>query len=133
MDWKLFNLITPVTDVDRAKDFYARQLGFGVDADFSAGETFRVVHLIPPGSECGITLMRNDEAAGSLQGLHLLVTDIEQARAEIVERGVEPSDFFHFDQGQQTPGLHPGRGDYESFFAFSDPDGNGWMVQEKAE
>jgi len=133
MDWKLFNLITPVTDVDRAKDFYARQLGFSVDADFSAGETFRVVHLIPPGSECGITLMRNDEAAGSLQGLHLLVTDIEQARADVVGRGVDASDFFHFDMGQQTAGLHPGRGDYESFFAFSDPDGNGWMVQEKAE
>jgi catechol 2,3-dioxygenase-like lactoylglutathione lyase family enzyme len=132
MDWKLFNLIVPVTDVDRAKDFYARQLAFSVDADFSAGETFRVVHLIPPGSECGITLMRND-AAGSLQGLHLLVVDIEQARAELVERGVQTSDFFHFDRGEQTAGLHPGRGDYESFFAFADPDGNGWMVQEKAE
>jgi catechol 2,3-dioxygenase-like lactoylglutathione lyase family enzyme len=133
MDWKLFNLIVPVSDVDRAKDFYARQMGFSVDADFSAGETFRVVHLIPSGSECGITLMRNDEAAGSLAGLHLLVSDIEAARAEIVERGVEPSDFVHFDRGEQVAGVHPGRGDYESFFAISDPDGNGWLVQEKAE
>src|SRR5215217_2323502 len=83
MDWKLENIVVPVSDVDRAKAFYAEQLGFGVDVDHRAGEDFRVVQLTPPGSACSITLMRND-AAGSLQGLHLVVRDIEAARTELV-------------------------------------------------
>jgi catechol 2,3-dioxygenase-like lactoylglutathione lyase family enzyme len=127
---KLELIIVPVTDVDRAKSFYADSLGFTLDVDFSAGEDFRVVQLTPPGSACSITLMKNAEAAGSLQGLHLIVTDIEVARAGLVARGVDASDFFHFIEQGQTDGLAPGRGRYETFFSFADPDGTGWLVQE---
>jgi hypothetical protein len=74
--------------------------------------------------------MRNAEAAGCVQGLHLVVSDIELARAELVERGVDASEIFHFEEGRQVPGLDPQRSDYGSFFSFSDPDGNGWLVQE---
>jgi catechol 2,3-dioxygenase-like lactoylglutathione lyase family enzyme len=129
MDWKLELIVVPVSDVDRAKAFYAEQVGFVVDVDHRAGEDFRVVQLTPPGSACSITLMRN-EAAGSLQGLHLVVRDIEAARTELVGRGVEVSEPFHFGATGQTPGLHPERGDYETFLSFEDPDGNGWVVQE---
>jgi catechol 2,3-dioxygenase-like lactoylglutathione lyase family enzyme len=130
MDWKLELVTVPVADVDRAKAFYGEQMGFHVDVDFSAGEDFRVVQLTPPGSASSIALMRNPDAPGTLQGLHLVVDDIEAARAELVGRGVEASEPFHFDAGQQVSGIHADRGDYESFFSFADPDGNGWLVQE---
>jgi len=129
MDWKLELIVVPVSDVDRAKAFYAEQVGFVVDVDHRAGEDFRVVQLTPPGSACSITLMRN-EAAGSLQGLHLVVRDIEAARTELVGRGVQVSEPFHFGATGQTPGLHPERSDYGTFLSFQDPDGNGWLVQE---
>jgi predicted enzyme related to lactoylglutathione lyase len=87
VDWKLELVIVPVSDVDRAKAFYMEQAGFELDVDHRAGEGFRVVQLTPPGSACSITLMRNPEAAGSVQGLHLVVSDIEAARAELVSRG----------------------------------------------
>ena len=131
MDFKLENVILPVADVDRAKAFYEENAGFHLDVDHSAGEDFRIVQFTPPGSACSITLMRNEAAAGSVQGLHLVVTDIEAARAELAGRGAEVSDFFHFGAAGQQPGLHPERGAYESFFSFADPDGNGWMVQER--
>ena len=108
MDFKLELVVVPVSDVDRAKAFYMDQAGFGLDVDHRAGEDFRVVQLTPPGSACSVTLMKN-EAAGSLQGLHLVVTDIEAARAELVGRGTEPSDFFHFGEAGQVPGLNPER------------------------
>jgi catechol 2,3-dioxygenase-like lactoylglutathione lyase family enzyme len=130
MDWKLELVIVPVSDVDRAKSFYMERAGFVLDVDHRAGEDFRVVQLTPPGSSCSITLMRNTEAAGSVQGLHLVVSDIEAARAELVGRGTEVSEIYHFDGGGQQPGPDPQRGDYESFLSFSDPDGNGWLVQE---
>jgi catechol 2,3-dioxygenase-like lactoylglutathione lyase family enzyme len=130
MDWKLEVVIVPVSDVDRAKAFYSELAGFHVDVDHSAGEDFRIVQLTPPGSACSVTIMRNDAAAGSLSGLHLVVPDIEAARAELTGRGMDASDYFHFDAGGQTPGLDPGRAKYGSYFAFSDPDGNGWLVQE---
>jgi catechol 2,3-dioxygenase-like lactoylglutathione lyase family enzyme len=130
MDWKLELIVVPVSDVDRAKAFYVDNAGFGLDVDFSAGDYFRVVQLTPPGSECSVTLMRNTDAPGSLQGLHLVVSDIDAARAELVERGVDVSEIFHFAEGGQTPGPDPDRRDYGSFLAFSDPDGNGWLVQE---
>jgi catechol 2,3-dioxygenase-like lactoylglutathione lyase family enzyme len=129
MDWKLELIVVPVSDVDRAKAFYAEQVAFVVDVDHRAGEDFRVVQLTPPGSACSITLMRN-EAAGSLQGLHLVVPDIEAARTELVGRGVQVSEPFHFGATGQTPGLHPERSDYGTFLSFEDPDGNGWVVQE---
>jgi catechol 2,3-dioxygenase-like lactoylglutathione lyase family enzyme len=129
MDWKLAQIVVPVADVDRAKAFYTEQAGFGLDVDHQAGD-FRVVQLTPPGSACSIALMRNPEAAGSLQGLHLVVVDIEAARAELAGRGVETGEVFHFDGGGQVPGADPARRDYASFLSFSDPDGTGWLVQE---
>jgi catechol 2,3-dioxygenase-like lactoylglutathione lyase family enzyme len=129
MDWKLELIVVPVSDVDRAKAFYLNQAGFGLDVDHRAGD-FRVVQLTPPGSSCSIALMPNADAAGTLQGLHLIVADIEAGRAELVGRGIDATEVFHFDAGQQVPGADPKHGDYESFMSFSDPDGNGWLVQE---
>lgn len=130
MDWKLELIVVPVTDVDRAKAFYMDQAGFGLDVDHRAGEDFRVVQLTPPGSACSIALMRNPERAGAVQGLHLVVPDAEEARAELAGRGVEVSEPFHFDEGGQQPGPHPERLSYGTFLSFEDPDGNGWLVQE---
>ncbi len=130
MDWKLELIVVPVSDVDRAKAFYTDEAGFGLDVDFSAGDDFRVVQLTPSGSACSIALMRNAEAPGSLHGLQLVVTDIDAARAELLGRGVDVSDFFHFADGGQVPGHAPDRIDYGTFLSFSDPDGNGWLVQE---
>jgi catechol 2,3-dioxygenase-like lactoylglutathione lyase family enzyme len=130
MDFKLELIIVPVTDVDRAKAFYMDQAGFRLDVDHSAGEDFRIVQLTPPGSACSVTLMRNPDAAGSVQGLHLVVTDIDAARAELTGRGVDASEVFHFGPQGQTAGPDPQRGSYNSFVSFSDPDGNGFLVQE---
>jgi catechol 2,3-dioxygenase-like lactoylglutathione lyase family enzyme len=130
VDWKLELIVVPVSDVDRAKAFYLDQAGFHLDVDHSAGEDFRIVQLTPPGSACSVTLMRNSAAAGSIQGLHLVVTDIDAARAELAGRGMNVSDVFHFGDGGQVPGPDPQRAAYNSFLSFSDPDGNGWMVQE---
>jgi catechol 2,3-dioxygenase-like lactoylglutathione lyase family enzyme len=129
VDWKLELVVVPVSDIDRAKAFYMEQAGFGLDVDHSAGEDFRVVQLTPPGSACSIALMKND-AAGSLQGLHLIVGDIDSASAELKQRGVDATDVFHFDGATQAPGPDPQRRDDNSFITFSDPDGNGWLVQE---
>jgi catechol 2,3-dioxygenase-like lactoylglutathione lyase family enzyme len=130
MEWKLEVVVLPVSDMDRAKAFYGEKIGFNVDVDHRAGEDFRVIQLTPPGSACSITLMRNEEAAGSVQGLHLSVSDIEAARAELTGRGATVSEFFHFTDGGQVSGLDPQRASFESFFSFADPDGNGWLVQE---
>jgi catechol 2,3-dioxygenase-like lactoylglutathione lyase family enzyme len=132
MDFKLELIVIPVADVDRAKSFYSEHAGFRLDVDHQAGEDFRVVQFTPPGSACSIALMRNAAAAGSVQGLHLIVTDIDAARAELAGRGVEVSEVFHFGAGGQVPGPDPGRASYNSFASFSDPDGNGWLVQEVA-
>jgi catechol 2,3-dioxygenase-like lactoylglutathione lyase family enzyme len=128
VDWKIEQIVVPVADVDRSKAFYAA-VGFNVDVDHSAGEDFRVVQLTPTGSGCSIALMKN-EAAGSLQGLHLVVRDIEAALSQLRDAGVASSDLFHFVEGVQTDGPGPNRADYETFLSFSDPDGNSWLVQE---
>jgi hypothetical protein len=130
VDWKLELVVVPVSDMDRAKTFYMEKAGFGLDVDHRAGEDFRVIQLTPPGSACSITLMRNKDAAGSLNGLHLVVPDIEAARMELAGRGADVSSVFHFEDGQQTEGPDPERGDYNSYLTFADPDGNAWMVQE---
>jgi len=131
MDFKLELIVIPVADVDKVKTFYTDNAGFHLDVDHSAGEDFRVVQLTPPGSACSITLMRNPAATGSIQGLHLVVSDIEAARAELADRGVHVSEVYHFgEQGGQTPGPDPQRSNYNSFLSFSDPEGNGWLVQE---
>ena len=132
MDFKLELVVVPVSDVDRAKEFYTDKAGFTLDVDHRAGESFRVVQLTPPGSACSITIGTGLTPAtpGSYQGLHLVVTDAEAARAELLERGVDVSEPFHFGAEGQTTGLHPERADYGTFLSFSDPDGNGWLVQE---
>lgn len=132
MEWKLELIVLPVSDIDRAKAFYTDKLDFKLDVDHRAGD-FRVVQLTPRGSSCSISMVsRNASPAGSdpVKGMHLVVTDIEAAHAELTERGADISEVFHFDGGQQVPGPDPAHADYGSFFSFSDPDGNGWMVQE---
>jgi catechol 2,3-dioxygenase-like lactoylglutathione lyase family enzyme len=139
VEMKLEVVVVPVSDVDRAKHFY-KGLGWRLDADFVADEHFRVVQLTPPGSRCSIIFGSGVTSAtpGSAQGLHLAVTDIEAARAEIVGHGAEVSEVFH-DAGRvfhhagtdgQVPGPDPNRRSYASFASFSDPDGNGWVLQE---
>ncbi len=130
MRWKLALVVVPVSDIDRSKDFYVGRAGFELLVDHRAGDDFRVVQLTPPGSACAIALMADRHAAGSVQGLHLVVPDIDAARAFLVARGVEVSELFHFVDGRQVTGADPGRGDYETFCSFADPDGTGWLVQE---
>jgi catechol 2,3-dioxygenase-like lactoylglutathione lyase family enzyme len=131
VDWTLELVVVPVSDIDRAKAFYADKMGFTVDVDFSASEDFRIVQLTPPGSAASITLMSNQQMApGSLHGVHIIVPDIEQARAELTGRGVEVGDYFHFGAEGQTPGLHPNRDNYRTYLSVNDPDGNTILIQE---
>jgi predicted enzyme related to lactoylglutathione lyase len=118
MDWKLELVAVPVSDVDRAKAFYAEQVGFNADHDHTVSDDVRFVQLTPPGSACSIALGKgiSPSAPGSLQGLQLVVPDVNAARTELVSRGVEVSDVQEFPWG--------------SFVFFSDPDGNGWAVQQ---
>jgi catechol 2,3-dioxygenase-like lactoylglutathione lyase family enzyme len=139
VDLKLEVVVLPVADVDRAKQFY-EALGFRLDADFSPSADYRVVQLNPPGSECAIIFGQGVTAAapGSVQGLHLIVTDVEKAREELVGRGADVSEVFHDSTGifhhagteARVGGPDPRRRDYGSFASFSDPDGNGWVLQE---
>jgi catechol 2,3-dioxygenase-like lactoylglutathione lyase family enzyme len=132
MDWKLELVIVPVSDVDRAKAFYTERVGFDLDVDHHPDESFRVVQMTPPGSACSITVGTGltDAVPGSVRGLHLVVEDIEAASSHLVDHGVEAGEMFHFESGQRMPGPDPQRRDYGSFLSFSDPDGNGWLVQE---
>ena len=130
MDYKLELIVVPVTDVDRAKSFYIDRAGFELHVDHGAGEDFRVVQLNPRGSACSIAVMKQPDRAGAVKGLHLIVSDIEAAHAELLERGVAASEPFHFTERGQQPGPDPERRDYNSFVSFDDPDGNGWLVQE---
>ena len=130
MDWKLEVVPIPVTDVDRAKRFYAEQVGFVVDLDTRIGEDVRLVQLTPPGSGCSIQLTTGIHSMppGMMEGLQIVVSDIEAARVELVERGVEASPVQHVEEG----GWVEGRGGrWNSFVFFSDPDGNGWVLQER--
>lgn len=132
MDWKLEVIVIPVSDVDRAKAFYADRLGFRLDVDHAPNDQFRVVQLTPPGSACSITfgIGVSTVEPGTYQGIHLVVSDIEAAHAVLVERGVECSEPFHFGPEGQAPGVDPERKDFGSYISFADPDGNGWLVQE---
>ncbi|RFU38312.1 VOC family protein [Actinomadura logoneensis] len=131
MDWKLETIVVPVADVDRAKAFYSEGCGFAVDVDFSNGGDFRIVQLTPPGSACSITLMREEARAGAVQGLHIVVPDIDAARETLVKGGVDVSEpYFHGPDGSQTTGHHPERVDFGTYLSFQDPDGNGWLIQE---
>lgn len=129
MDWKIELIPVPVSDIDRAKHFYSEQLGWVVDLDHQPNETTRLVQLTPPGSGCSIMVgtMEFDTAPGSLQGIQIVVADIEAARAELVGRGVDCAPIRHFDGNGWADGKG---GDWNSFVNFSDPDGNGWVLQE---
>jgi len=132
IDLKLEVVAIPVADVDRAKAFYAR-LGWRLDADFVRGDAFRVVQFTPPGSACSIHFGKSitSAAPGSAQGLYLVVSDIEAARAELAARGVAVSEVFHrAGAGDRVSGPDPARRSYASYATFSDPDGNGWILQE---
>ena len=132
MDYRLELVLIPVSDVDRAKKFYLEQAGFVPIVDTPIGEGQRVVQVVPPGSECAIGFGTGitSAAPGSAQGLHLVVSDIVAARAELVGRGVAVSEVRHLESGTWVDGPHPQRGNYESFADFADPDGNTWVLQE---
>jgi catechol 2,3-dioxygenase-like lactoylglutathione lyase family enzyme len=133
-DLKLEVLAIPVADVERAKNFYGDRLGWRLDADFVVGETFHAVQYTPPGSPASIHFGKGvtTAAPGSAQGLFLVVSDIEAARAELVGRGVDVSEVFHVTGPGQPPipGRDPQGRSYFSYAAFSDPDGNKWLLQE---
>lgn len=133
MDLKLELVLVPVSDVDRAKAFYTEKAGFHLDVDHRAGDDFRVVQMTPPGSACSISvgIGLTDAPPGSAKGLHLVVTDIEAARAELVGRGVEVSEIRHLGSDGFAPGVDPEHTDYNSFAEFADPDGNTWVLQER--
>jgi catechol 2,3-dioxygenase-like lactoylglutathione lyase family enzyme len=132
-------VLVPVADVDRAKRFY-ESLGWRLDADFPVAEDFRVVQLTPPGSDCSIIFGSGVTAAepGSLEGLQLVVADLEATRQDLIGRGVDVSEVFHDETGvfhhagtgARVTGPAPERGSYGSWMSFGDPDGNGWLVQE---
>jgi catechol 2,3-dioxygenase-like lactoylglutathione lyase family enzyme len=132
MDYKLELILVPVTDVDRAKAFYTEQMGFSLDVDHSAGDQFRVVQMTPPGSACSISVGVGitQAAPGSAHGMHLVVTDIDEAVAELRDRGVEAAEPRHMGPDGWVPGPHPERADYGSFSELADPDGNTWVLQE---
>jgi catechol 2,3-dioxygenase-like lactoylglutathione lyase family enzyme len=139
MDMKLEVVVVPVSDVDRAKRFY-ESLGWRLDADFASEGCFRVVQMTPPGSACSLIFGSEVTSAvpGSVEGLQLVVTDIEAAHAEVAACGVDVSDVFHDAGGVfhhagtvgRTPGPAPEHKSYGSFASFSDPDGNSWFIQE---
>ena len=144
LDLKLEIVVIPVSDVDRAKQFYEK-IGWRLDADFAGGDDFRVMQFTPPGSGCSVIFGKNVTAAapGSAQGLYLIVSDIEAAREQLRSRGVEISQVFHDAAGvyagpdepylfgrRRADGRDPEGRSYRSFASFSDPDGNGWVLQE---
>jgi catechol 2,3-dioxygenase-like lactoylglutathione lyase family enzyme len=136
-------VVIPVSDVDRAKEFYAK-LGWRLDADFAAGADYRVIQFTPPGSGCSVIFGKNvtPAAPGSAQGLYLIVSDIQAARKALLDRGVQISEVFHnggvyagtdeaYLSGRvRASGPDPEHRSYRSFASFSDPDGNGWLFQE---
>lgn len=135
MEWTLEVIVVPVTDMDRAKDFYENKCGFKADMDTTVAPGVRIIQITPPGSRCSFTMMTgmplapgaSQTAPGALHGLQLCVTDIETARAELAGRGVDVTPVLHVGAEGWAEG--PG-GAWNSFCSFKDPDGNGWMVQE---
>ncbi len=132
-DFKIEVFVLPVTDIDRAKEFYADKMGWNCDVDHDMGEAFRVVQLTPPGSACSITFGRgvsDPSIAGLYKGMHLCVEDVVVARDELVARGVDVSEPYHFTATGQTPGVHPDRACFGTYADIADPDGNAWVLQE---
>ena len=144
VDFKFEIAVIPVSDVDRAKDFYTK-LGWRLDADFAGADDWRVIQFTPPGSPASVIFGKNvtSAAPGSAQGHYLVVSDIEAARKNLIDRGIKVSEAFHaagdVHVGNDEPylfgqvrnkGVDPARGSYRSYASFSDPDGNGWLLQE---
>ena len=127
MNWTLEVVVVPVSDLERAKTFYAEKLGFHVDHDTQVNEQTRIIQLTPPGSGCSVVIGSGvaEMPAGSMKGLQLVVKDIHAARAELVERGVDVSEIVVMSQDPEPQSL-----DNIGFIFFSDPDGNGWAVQQ---
>ena len=133
MDMKLEVIVIPVADVDRSVTFYTERCGFHLDVDHRGGDGFRVVQVTPPGSACSVIfgVGVSQVPPGSAQGLHLVVTDLVAAQAEFAGRGVDVTPVRHLVPGTGwVDGLHPDNADYGSFAFFSDPDGNGWALQQ---
>ena len=129
VDLKLEVVAIPVSDVDRSKAFYER-LGWTLDADFMVGKNFRAVQLTPPGSPCSIHLVTT-AAPGSAQGMFLVVSDLEAARRDLIARGANVSEGFHFDGDHRAvPGPDAERPSYGTYASFTDPDGNRWVLQQ---
>lgn len=130
VDMMLEVVTLPVSDIDRAKRFY-QSLGWRLDADIVRGDNFRVVQLTPHHSACSVAFGKGLTAAepGSAQRMELVVSDIDAAREDLIGRGVEVSEVFHLDGGR-VPGPDPQRRSYQTYASFSDPDGNGWLLQE---
>jgi catechol 2,3-dioxygenase-like lactoylglutathione lyase family enzyme len=131
MDWKLEVVVIPVSDVDRAKQFYTKQVGFTLDVDHRGGGDMRVVQTTPPGSACSVTFgvgLGETMEPGSIKGLQLVVADVKAARAELAGRGVDVTPVRHMTDDGWVDG--PG-GDWNSFVFFDDPDGNSWSIQQK--
>jgi catechol 2,3-dioxygenase-like lactoylglutathione lyase family enzyme len=145
IDMKFEIVVIPVSDFDRAKEFYSEKLGWRLDAEYDSGKDFRIMQFTPPGSGCSVIFGKNVTAAtpGSTQGLYLIVSDIEAARKELLGRGVKISEVFHDAAGiyagkdepylfgrHRVSGRDPEHRSYRSFASFHDPDGNGWLLQE---
>jgi predicted enzyme related to lactoylglutathione lyase len=132
MNWTLEVVVVPVADVDRAKTFYADKVGFHVDHDTTISDEMRIVQLTPAGSGCSIVVAKGmvDMPPGSLRGLQLVVSDIRAAHAELVERGLDVSEVQVYDVGGLRPSREDDNLDNVGFIHFSDPDGNGWAVQQ---
>jgi catechol 2,3-dioxygenase-like lactoylglutathione lyase family enzyme len=133
MDWTLEVVVVPVSDIDRAKEFYAEKVGFEVDHDTVVGPEYRVVQLTPPGSRCSIVMQSGDATRmepGALQGVQLCVADLPAAREQLIERGVDAGEIQVFAEGGPRPYQKGDALDMVGFVYFSDPDGNGWAVQQ---
>ena len=135
MEGKIELILIPVSDVDRAKQFYVDTCGFEQIIDHAPNEHFRIVQCQPSGSACAIGFgigLQLDQGPGTIKGLHVMVTDIVKARDEMIERGVDVHPVIHFlPDGTSHEGTHPDRADYGSFAMFADPDGNSWLLQER--
>ena len=131
MKYRIEAITLPVSDVDRAKAFYA-QAGWNLDVDTEPAPGMRVVQFTPPGSDCSISFGTGMEqsTAGSYRGTYLVVSDIEAAHRDLRDRGIPIGDIFHYGPQGQAPGRDPNHGDYGSYATFADPDGNGWLLQE---
>ena len=132
MDWKIEVVTIPVSDIERARDFYSEKVGFVVDIDFKVTDDVRLVQLTPPGSACSIHLGTSTIAMepGSIDGVFLVVGDVRAARAELMERGVDVGDVQIFDEGAYRPAREGENLDLVGCVFFSDPDGNRWCVQQ---